>query len=103
MVCHFAFFLFLHNVLSHLIPNNIIFCFRISALYGCDSVSDCPENFCVHVPPLIVRCINFICMCDAPLLGIPEYDNNDDFVTVKREKPKIKNEEMMMRVRDMII
>jgi len=42
-------------------------------------------------------------MCDAPLLGIPEYDNNDDFVTVKREKPKIKNEEMMMRVRDMII
>jgi len=84
-----------------LIPNNLIFCFRISALYICRSVPDCPENFCV--PPLTIRCINYTCICDDPPNGEPEFDNNDDFVTVRREEPKIKNEEMMMRERDMMI
>ncbi|KEH23082.1 Nodule Cysteine-Rich (NCR) secreted peptide [Medicago truncatula] len=59
------------------------------------------ENFCV--PPLTIQCINYTCICDDPPYGEPEYDNNDDFVTLNREKAKIKNEEMMMRERDMMI
>lgn len=55
------------------------------------------------MPPLTIQCINYTCICDDPPYGEPEYDNNDDFVTLNREKAKIKNEEMMMRERDMMI
>jgi len=89
----------LHNILSHLIPNNLILYFLITALYVCRKVAECPENFCV--PPLITKCVNYTCICDDPPYGEPIYDYKDDFVAVRMEKPKIKNKEMMMREREL--
>jgi len=74
-----------------------MFYFLITVTVPCENPSSCPDDFCT--PPMLTRCINFICLCDGPEYAVPEYDHKGDFVSVK---PKIINENMMMRERQMM-
>lgn len=81
-----------------------MFYFSITVTVPCENPTTCPEDFCT--PPMITRCINFICLCDGPEYAEPEYDGPEpeydhkgDFLSVK---PKIINENMMMRERHMM-